>query len=433
MKYITIISLMAGLFLGPALQAQEALSLSRAIEIGLEHNFSIQIEEANKEIATTNNHWGNTSAMPSLDFNVSSGHTRYQNHNEMDYSQIANPGLSLNWNLFNGFSARIQKQKLDELQALSEGNVMLVVENTIEQIILAYYAAQLEKGKMEAAEKLMLLSQDRYRRDQALKDNGKLGTFDLLQSENAALQDSATYYQQQTILNNSLRELKLVMGVKEDQGYQLSDDLSYQDTPMDVNLLQQQMEASNANLKNQFINQMLLQQEVKSAQSGYYPSLQLQAGLNSNHKRTKMEALPDAISTDYQSGTIGLNLSFKIFDGGYRRRSVQVAKINQEIGEIRIQEMQTSLQNRLQQYHDNFQLSRFTMKLALRQEESAQLNLSLSQEKFSNGSINSFNYRDIQLIYLNAVNNRLQQNYNYLQTRLALVKISGGIIQEYSR
>jgi hypothetical protein len=42
--------------------------------------------------------------------------------------------------------------------------------------------------------------------------------------------------------------------------------------------------------------------------------------------------------------------------------------------------------------------------------------------------INSFNYRDIQLIYLNASIRRLQAVYNLISSRTQLTRITGGFL-----
>ena len=49
-----------------------------------------------------------------------------------------------------------------------------------------------------------------------------------------------------------------------------------------------------------------------------------------------------------------------------------------------------------------YQLRQEPFKLAEENLEAAELNLELSRERYENGSLNSFNYRDVQQIYLNA-------------------------------
>ena len=60
MQINKIIFLLGGLFLSAMLTAQalEPLSLSDAIQIGLQRNYDIQIQEKTIDIAANNNKWG---------------------------------------------------------------------------------------------------------------------------------------------------------------------------------------------------------------------------------------------------------------------------------------------------------------------------------------------------------------------------------------
>ena len=60
--------------------------------------------------------------------------------------------------------------------------------------------------------------------------------------------------------------------------------------------------------------------------------------------------------------------------------------------------------------------------------EAAELNMSISEDKYRSGVINSFNYRDIQLIYLNVSYQRLQAVYNLIASKAGLTRITGGFL-----
>ena len=56
--------------------------------------------------------------------------------------------------------------------------------------------------------------------------------------------------------------------------------------------------------------------------------------------------------------------------------------------------------------------------------------MQISGDKVRAGTINSFNYRDVQLIYLSASLNRLSAVYNLIDADTALARITGGIVRE---
>jgi outer membrane protein TolC len=60
--------------------------------------------------------------------------------------------------------------------------------------------------------------------------------------------------------------------------------------------------------------------------------------------------------------------------------------------------------------------------------EAAELNMRIAQDKYRTGAITSFEFRDIQLIYLNAALQRLQAIYNLVESRTQLARITGGFL-----
>ena len=66
-----------------------------------------------------------------------------------------------------------------------------------------------------------------------------------------------------------------------------------------------------------------------------------------------------------------------------------------------------------------------------RRVEVAQTNLNMSSDKFDNGSINSFDFRTVQNTHLNAAIQRLQSLYNLIDSKVSLMRLTGGIVETY--
>ena len=90
-----------------------------------------------------------------------------------------------------------------------------------------------------------------------------------------------------------------------------------------------------------------------------------------------------------------------------------------------------NLNIQLEKLFDLYNVRKDLYNVAQENLEAANLNMQISRDKFRAGTINSFNYRDVQLIYLNASFNRLNTIYNLIDANTALMKITGGIISEY--
>jgi outer membrane protein TolC len=92
--------------------------------------------------------------------------------------------------------------------------------------------------------------------------------------------------------------------------------------------------------------------------------------------------------------------------------------------------MAHSLNNQLLQLYSSYEVNKAVFDLANQQETSARLNLELSEAKYKNGNINSFNYRDAQIMFLNASISKYRAIYNVIQSNTDLFRITGGIIEE---
>jgi outer membrane protein len=117
--------------------AQDTLSLARAIQIGLQNNFEVQIGKLNVDIAKNNNNWGQAGMLPAINLTGNQPNNIVQ---RKPANPFAVPGKSISDNLtgqldvqftlFDGFFVRLSKQRLDKLEALSNGNHPRILQRT---------------------------------------------------------------------------------------------------------------------------------------------------------------------------------------------------------------------------------------------------------------------------------------------------------------
>ena len=137
---LLIILLVSGFFV----QAQQALTLTDAIAKSLENNCDIIIAKGNQQIAEINNNWGTAGRYPYINLSAGDNNSYTLNDGDNATSVRLNAGASLNWTIFDGFSVRINKTRLEELENLSKNNTAIMVEGTIQSVILAYYDVLLQ-------------------------------------------------------------------------------------------------------------------------------------------------------------------------------------------------------------------------------------------------------------------------------------------------
>lgn len=417
-------------------QDQDTLSLSRAIQIGLENNYDLKIMRNDEKEATINNTWGNTEVVPSIDFSLdgSKYFYKYSDSNDDYNSQVINPELSLSWVLFDGFSARITKRQYEVLEDQSKGNTVVLVETTIQDIIEAYYNCILQKEMVNVYKKLADVSKDRYDREVNSKNLGATTTYEVLQAKTSWLEDKSNYLDQKVTFENTIRTLNYVIGEKDDVSWLFSSKLQEDFPDYSIGDMQDKLLKNNQTIKNEYINQTLLAKETALAKADLYPSLTFSASgaymSNSNNSTNNTITVNDSKYTDYG---VGLSLSYNLFSGGQRRRSVQLAKIEEESAAVETEQMIHSLKNDMLQQYNTYIVQKELLDLANEKEAAAKLNLDLATEKLKNGTMDSFDYRDIQNTYMNAASDKLEAIYNLIESKTELLRMTGGIVEEYDQ
>jgi len=421
--------------------AQNQLSLKDAISIGLKNNFQIQIAGKNIDVAKRNNNWLEAGALPSITANASQGFNWSENNNPASFiqgtSQSSNLtyGGDLNWVLFNGFKVKISKDRLQYLQEQSEGNAAVVVENTIQSIILGYYNALLQQEKLNAIQKLVEVSSDRYQYTLQKKDIGSASTFDLLQVKNALLTDSTNYLMQELAYNNALRNLNMLMATNVETKFELSDKLLHDKNILSIDGLKGKMLSNNQTLKNQYINQNILKKDKNLMRASLFPVLSFNAGANQTITGFEGNSISgEKINTSgNESFTYYANLSltFTLFNGHKTHRAYGNLRIQEEIAALTTSEMELTLTNDLITAYELYKARVAIMDLTNESLKTAELNLQIATEKYKGGSISSFDFRDIQIAYLNTAATQSEAVFNAISANTDIVRLTGGIVEDF--
>jgi outer membrane protein TolC len=231
---------------------------------------------------------------------------------------------------------------------------------------------------------------------------------------------------QESNYSNSLKNLNYLLGDTTHSIYRLTDSFEAIDEQYNYSDLRQKAFENNSTLKNQYLNQKILQNNIGLAKSSYYPTLSLSTGTDyiQSWNFAGGESADDYTYDFY----VNLTLSYTLYGAGSKKRQMQKALISQDIGEVSIAEMQHKVENDLYRLYDLYLVRKQLLKVSIEAEQSAALNLELGNERFKNGTINSFNLRDLTIYYMNAANQRLESTYNLIQGHTELLRITGGIV-----
>lgn len=425
--------------------SQEELSAKKAVMVALENNFQMQIADKQVEIAEKNNKWSEAGLFPTVDLTAGYNHSIVDNTNNpftftpgLIYNGQTNPGINVNWNLFSGFAVKITKDRLEQLEGQSNGNYSLILENTAYDVLLAYYDALFQDSQLENLKDIFELTKKQYEYEENKQELGQSNHLEVVQMRNQLLSDSINIMQQKVVRDNAYRNMLLLMNVPEEEltGNDfpaLVDSLGVPLDSFDKEELTEEITANNQNLKNQLINLELQKTNTELQRSFLYPTLTAQLGASpsfGNFRTLNGEEMN--ASTQQISYFANVSLRYSLFDNWKNKRAVEVSKINEEINEMNVQEMEKQLFANSQNLVDLYEIRNHLVNVSSENVAYAQQAYKMGLDRYNLGSINSIDLLQLRNSYLNAKLNYTNLLYQRIQTYLELYKLTGSLRLEYS-
>ncbi|MBT3571685.1 MAG: TolC family protein [Flavobacteriales bacterium] len=433
-KYIILILFPNLLF------AQTELSLMDAIKIGMQENYDIQLSSKNKRISEINNNWANAGALPTINLSAKKEEGLSDQTNNptsfMPYelrSTAINGNANVSWTLFNGFAIRANKAKLRNLEEISSNNAILTIENTIQGIILQYYNCVLQKERLELLQKVVRLANNRLEYQQTKYDIGVSSKIDLLQIENAMLTDSSNLIMQELNYNNAIKNLNLTLGKEIETTWNFTDEIDTEIQLFSYENLKASTLADNTNIKNQYYNIQLAKQDIRLSKAVFYPMISVNSGAAYNESTYDIGELSNSMDNTGESLNYFANFSvnFRLFDGGKLYSTLRKVKVQKEINDLQYEKVKREVLHQLSLINNKYNSRISAFSLNQKAFKIAETNYALATDKQNRGVINSFMLRDIEIAFITSGINAQQAAYNLMESKIALLKITGGIIQGY--
>lgn len=136
-------------FLASCLNAQDTLTLRKALEIALANNYGIRIAKIDEAIAQTSDSWSGAGAYPQVLLNVAPSvvsnnvNQKFINNTEINRNNAVqrsiNGSVQLNYNVLNGFKVFVTKDRLNSIAKLSGQELQQKIEECYRNVALVYY------------------------------------------------------------------------------------------------------------------------------------------------------------------------------------------------------------------------------------------------------------------------------------------------------
>ena len=429
------IILILAIISGISLQSQEILTLSDAIRIGLENNYSIVIQKNNAEIAGNNNTAGNAGFLPTLNLSATQNNTITDTRQETFSTGVRevdgatnrtfNTGVQLTWTLFDGFSMFVSKNMLEILEEMGETDAKIAIENTVSSIIMNYYGIVQQQKLILVLKDAAELSVERKKIMEAKIGLGAGSQLQLLQSTVDLNVDSINLIRETAAMQQTMADLNRILARNPEINFIPIDSISLGNELFYESLLQKTREQNNALLiarRNVDLNTLA----VKDFQSQRYPTLNLNAAYNYNY----LSAETGYLKSNRSLGpSFGLSLSYPLFDGFNINREIKNAKVELNTMENYLKDTDLGLHTDLYKIYNDYITNLRIVGIELINQEVARENVEVAFEKYRLGSINDIELRETQKKYIDAQYQLLLSQFQAKKAEIELLRISGELVK----
>jgi len=279
------------------------------------------------------------------------------------------------------------------------------------------------------------LSEDRIRYQEVKKEFGQAGTFDLLQTQDALLNDSTNYLVTLNNYKSAIRSLKLALGeVDSSVDYDVIDPLSYEMNIYAVDEMVDKVLDRNTSIQALNLSKDLAVAQTALQKVAKKPTLGLNGGVNLSLSGTDLYGDSDfARMIGYTIGNsygpyVNLSARYTIYDGRNIQRNIDNALLDEKIADLNLSSQKRNLsiqiQNAIANYNHQIELINLTESLL----NNAKRNIEIAEERFRSAQITSFDYRTIQLSYVNANLSKLNSIFNLKLAEMEIDRLTGDLI-----
>jgi outer membrane protein len=409
--------------------AQESWTLRQCIDYAISHNISVKqsenaAEQSNVDVSTAK--WArlpNLNAGAEQSFNWGRTSRPVQDTVTKVYSSVyenvssrgTNFSLSTNVPLFTGFSIPNQYALAKLNLKAATADLEKAKEDLAVNVASAYVQVLYNQELSKVAEEQVLLSKEQLSRIEKMNEVGKASPAEVAEARSRVAQDQMSAVQAKNNYQLSLLELTQLLELSTMEGFSIvgpdvqpkfealtpPDDIFLTATSSKPSIMaaQYRLEGSKNN--------------IKIAQSGYYPKLTLNGNLGTNYYSTITSSFSKQMEDNF-SKYIGLSLSVPLFDRFETRNRVRAAKLQQQNYSLQLDNVKKGLYKEIQQawYNALAAESKYqSSDVAVTANEEA---FKLMTQKFENGKATAIEFNESKLNLMKSVSDRIQAKYEYM-------------------
>ncbi len=415
--------------------SQSVLTVDEAIKIGLEKNYTVLIVKNEQEIAKLQNNFGNAGMSPTVSVNANLNLANINSYQEFSTgiiqerngAQSNNTGASVNvgWVIFDGLKMFAVKKRLGLNEQLTAIELKQQMENTVYEIVSAYYSVVKTNELIKAAKQNLSIYEERKKLAKLKYEIGSDSKVDVLLSQSNENKAKSAIVQLELQLLNAKTKLNVLLNKPVDNDFKTTDSIIVNYNP-NIDELKKEVSKSNSSILMSKQSESIISQSIKEARSANLPFVQL----NGAYNFTRSQSQAGFVFLNRQAGlNAGVTAGWLLFNGTKNSKLVKERNIiflNQ-----RYMTEQTQLQVDAQVYNSykTYELNKTIVDLEKQNLIDSKEVLNVSIERYKVGKANLLetietqkNLEDAQVRYIEAL-------YAIKLAETDLLRVNGSLVK----
>ncbi|HXI01229.1 MAG TPA: TolC family protein [Sphingobacteriaceae bacterium] len=416
-------------------EAQEKISLQRAIELALQNNLQIKQAQLNEALSSETLSQSRYAIYPSFNGSTNTNYSIGRSFDQLSGQLVEkgitslNTGVNSSVTLFQGYQKINQiAQNKFELEA-DKSNTARIKNDLMLAVVTTYLQILSGQDLVEAAKQQVTLATQQLDREQKFFDVGEKTIADLSQSKAqlAAAELNLTDAQNQSDLAflNLAQLLELDPAAPIDVVRPVTDDpgkiAQYTASEVFKSSLNNYPEVKFAEFRR-----LASEKGVEIAKGNHYPRLTLGGNLGTGYSTSRQQYVQGTNPPVFErinfadqlneniNRSIGLSLSFPIFNGYQARSSVRRAKIGLQNAEISVQLAKNNLNKIVNQSVYDLRAAEKRYNSAQSAFESSRTAFSAIEQRYGVGLVNSLDFNQAQTNLNRAQFDLIQAKYDVI-------------------
>ncbi|HNM32608.1 MAG TPA: TolC family protein [Chitinophagales bacterium] len=434
MKKYKIGIFIAMIFVAVMLNAQELLTPEDAVSYALNKNFDIVLAKNDADIAKINNNKATAGMFPKINistgdvFNLSNVNQKFTTGQTVNKNWVPinsfNAGLNMNWTIFDGMRMFATKDRLAALQSLGDIQLKNQIQNTVAQVLEAYYDISRQIQQIKALQETAKISEERVALSQKKLDVGYSDKTPLLQAKVDFSTQKINILQQQTILQQKKILLNNLMGRAANTDFSVVDTITVDVLPEWENIKDSSV-ANNYLVQSALKNIDIAKFQHKEINAQRMPSINFTSGYTFTQNNSK--AGLQLFNRSY-GPTFGLNAIIPIFNGGMVKKQLEASAVNIASQEVQLAQVKNNLDAQVLSAYQNFDYAQKVLQLNEETVQAARENVEITLERFRLNESNSLDIRTAQSSLEDALYNVILARYNAKIAEIELKKLSNKLV-----